>query len=56
MSGDDPEDKTVDSQAPGDDSIDDDSLDDVFEVDETFEVDGDFNIDFSNNHAEMPSS
>ena len=45
MSGDDPEDKTVDSQAPGDDSIDDDSLDDVFEVDETFEVDGDFEVD-----------
>jgi hypothetical protein len=45
MSGDDPEDKTVDGQAPGDDSIDDDSLDDVFEVDETFEVDGDFEVD-----------
>ena len=45
MSGDDPEDKTVDSQAPGDDSIDDDSLDDVFEVDETFEVDGEFEVD-----------
>ena len=45
MSGDDPEDKKVDNQAPGDDSIDDDSLDDVFEVDETFEVDGDFEVD-----------
>ena len=45
MSGEDPEDKKVDNQAPGDDSIDDDSLDDVFEVDETFEVDGDFEVD-----------
>ena len=45
MSGDDPEDKKVDNQAPGDDSIDDDSLDDVFEVDETFEVDGEFEVD-----------
>ena len=45
MSGDDPEDKKVENQAPGDDSIDDDSLDDVFEVDETFEVDGDFEVD-----------
>ena len=45
MSGDDPEDKKVDNQAPGDDSIDDDSLDDVFEVDETFEVDDEFEVD-----------
>lgn len=45
MSGDDPEDKNVDNQASGDDSIDDDSLDDVFEVDENFEVDGDFKVD-----------
>jgi myosin heavy subunit len=45
MSGEDPEDKKVENPAAEDDSIDDNSLDDVFEVDETFEVDGDFEVD-----------